>query len=310
MAQPEDGSLDALFGRTWAAVQLALDDSTAPEPVTVEAPPGAAASGSGADAAATPRDAALALLTAAAKAVRVAALFSPNEEMDDVPTGTLRFLMLDFWRGALLQRCADMNARQRALRGARAALLGFLTRLQRLGALPKGEASLVGEDLIDEEDAVRHNAAEARAYRTGRARARMALEAGPAGAVDWGAPGEGAGEEDGVGSAAAARGGEEAARSAALGALSLAAMRAVDDLGFIAAELPLLAMRAAAEPAGAGADGRVGGAEARRQREREASRDAAFAPDRPGVVRFTRVAAPATITPRTPISAERAAPGA
>jgi len=232
-------------------------------------------------------------VSAACKAARQQAAISTNDELDDIPTENLRFLMLEFWRGQLLERESNPVRRLPALAGAKAAYLGFLQQLQRLALLPKEEASLVGDDMIDEDDAVKHDPAQQRMYKVSRVkRARVLRE--NLSHFDWRRTYLAAvSGEDGVGSAEGVAGGPDEQRQRALDAVQEAAMTAVDALGFIRQELPLLKMMAAqrgqpgsaaAAGAGAGGDVRLSDSEARRQREREASRDAAFAPDRPGLV--------------------------
>ncbi len=235
---------------------------------------------------------ALAAVAAACKAVRMNGIVSTNDEMDDIPTENLRFLMLEFWRGQLLEKEVDPSKRLPALLGARASYLGFLQQQQRLGLLPREEASLVGDDLIDEDEAVKHDPAQQRVYKVSRVKRRQMLE-GSLQAFDWRNTYMSAvSGEDGIGSAEAVTGGEDEHRKRALDAIQVASMASVDALGFIKQEIPLLKMMAAQRgssstgaAAGAGGDARLSDAEARRQRERESSRDAAFAPDRPGLVR-------------------------
>ena len=234
---------------------------------------------------------ALGKVAAACKAVRQHSVISTNDELDDVSTDCLRFIMLEFWRGQLLEKESDPALRLRALTGARVAYLSFLQQLQRLELLPKEEASLVGDDMIDEDDAVKHDPAQQRMYKVSRVK-RARLLRDTLEHFDWRHTYlSAASGEDGIGSAEGVAGGADELRQLACDALQEAAMRAVDALGFIKQELPLLKMMAAQRggagagaAAGAGGDARLSDAEARRQRERESSRDAAFAPDRPGLV--------------------------
>jgi hypothetical protein len=237
------------------------------------------------------RAAALLAVSRACKAVRVNSIFSANDDTDDLNTDCIRFVMLEFWRGQLLEKEVNVSSRLAALNGARAAYLAFLQQLQRIGLLLREEASLVGDDLIDEDDAVRQDQAQQRMYKVGRVKRRRAL-ANSLLEFHWSSTYlSAASGEDGIGSAEGIAGGESTQRMRALDALQVAAMDAVDSLKFISQELPMLKMVAAersvaSSGAGSAADGdsRVSDGEARRQREREASRDAAFAPDRPGLV--------------------------
>ena len=262
------------FDRCWDTVQSVLNSDA-----EGSAPPGAAESGPAPDAEA------LAQLASLVKRIRSERVLSANEELSDIPTGHIRYLLPDFWRAKILQRRHVPAQRLPALRGARAALLTFLQSLQRLGALRKEEASLVGEDLIDDEEGMTFDPAQRRAYLVGRAKFRAELQ-GRVGSVAW----SGEAEADGVGAGA---GDDEDTRGRRLDALQLAALEAVDDLGHIAAELPMLRMMVAraaptaaeAHAAAAAGDGRMRPAEAERLAKEEAAIAAVTAPDRPGIVR-------------------------
>ena len=62
-------------------------------------------------------------------------IFSPNETIQDVNTGDLKYLLLPFYRGELLLRLADQSKRVAALREALPCLRGFLGDLERLEML-------------------------------------------------------------------------------------------------------------------------------------------------------------------------------
>ena len=88
---------------------------------------------------------ALQALEACEAAVERAALFSSNEDADDVATGSLRYLLLPSMRGELLSGAPaggpdGMAARARHVEAALDAFGGFLSRAARLGVL-KGAAA-------------------------------------------------------------------------------------------------------------------------------------------------------------------------
>ncbi|KAI8464901.1 MAG: TAP42-like protein [Monoraphidium minutum] len=88
--------------------------------------------------------AALAALGRCEAAVERAALFSDNEDLDDLATSSLKYLLLPWARAELLSGapCAGgPEARARAVGGALAALREFLTRAAQYGAL-KGTAAV------------------------------------------------------------------------------------------------------------------------------------------------------------------------
>lgn len=83
-------------------------------------------------------------LLAAARLVRDEGIFSPNETLDDIHTGDLRYLLVEFFLGGLRARTPDVGARARALTDARAGLAAFIADVVRRGVLPRSEAAAVG----------------------------------------------------------------------------------------------------------------------------------------------------------------------
>lgn len=81
-------------------------------------------------------------------AVERLALFSPNEAADDVPTASLRYLLLPYYRGQLAAAAAPRDPpehRRDVLAQARSGLALFLERCQRLELLgPLGSALVAG----------------------------------------------------------------------------------------------------------------------------------------------------------------------
>ena len=78
---------------------------------------------------------ALALCEVALKQVVGLSVFSSNEMVDDVNTGDLKYLLLPFYRGELLQRVVDQPRRRELLGESLACLRGFLDDLERMEAL-------------------------------------------------------------------------------------------------------------------------------------------------------------------------------
>eukprot|EP00271_Cylindrocystis_brebissonii_P011878 TRINITY_DN29883_c0_g1_i1.p1 TRINITY_DN29883_c0_g1~~TRINITY_DN29883_c0_g1_i1.p1 ORF type:complete len:452 (-),score=124.71 TRINITY_DN29883_c0_g1_i1:249-1604(-) len=73
---------------------------------------------------------------------------SRNEELDDVPTSEIKYLLVPYMRGRLLERQGgDRSQRRKAIKAAQAALLSFVDRVEPLGLLPAGE---VGTRLREE----------------------------------------------------------------------------------------------------------------------------------------------------------------
>ena len=62
-------------------------------------------------------------------------IFSPNETVEDINTGDLKYLLLPFYRGELLLKVADQSKRSLALKEALSCLRGFLADLERLELL-------------------------------------------------------------------------------------------------------------------------------------------------------------------------------
>lgn len=75
------------------------------------------------------------LFSECASLVRKECTFSENEELDDVKTGDLQYLLIDFYLGKLLMRVMDMDQRAACIRRGVNYLLLFLDRLDKLGIL-------------------------------------------------------------------------------------------------------------------------------------------------------------------------------
>ena len=195
-------------------------------------------------------------LEAAAALVEARGLFSANEEAEDVPTASLRYLLVPYLRAALLDAvCAAMPARLPALRQARALLREFLLRLARYGL---GGAALPAGDLPDDDDdGGADGRRPTREEKIRRRRQRRELEArlGPLAARRQKArpprrPAAGGEEEEEEAAAAAAPDwGEEEEREFWRLKLEAAALDALDRQRLVAEEVGLLqARRDAPEP--------------------------------------------------------------
>lgn len=86
----------------------------------------------------------LATLTALRDAVARAALFSPNEALDDVSTRELRFLLVDARRAEVLEKVqrVEMREREGVLRESREGWGAFLERARGYGVLGKEEEGI------------------------------------------------------------------------------------------------------------------------------------------------------------------------
>ncbi|CAG9460285.1 unnamed protein product [Pedinophyceae sp. YPF-701] len=93
-------------------------------------------------------DDAVALVKRCSELVRKADLFSSNEDVDDVATAHLKYLLLSFFLGQLLAKTTERDpaARSGALKQAGAILGLFLSQLQRMRLLPKVYARAAGLD--------------------------------------------------------------------------------------------------------------------------------------------------------------------
>lgn len=190
-------------------------------------------------------------------AVRRERVFSANEELEDIHTELLQYLLIDHYIASLRQRLMDKRADQ--LKLSRVGHEAFLERCLRLGILPATEADMYpldGEHKVDG-NALRQHKID-RFKRNAVAKKRLA-ELAAIGAARAAAIKKAGGEEtDGVSSTLSAAGGtmdEEARREHVLLTLQVACRQSADDILSINQELPLLAHRAALEAAAASGDG-------------------------------------------------------
>ena len=72
-------------------------------------------------------------------AVQSASLYSENEELDDVQTGVLKYLTLDYYLGVMLTKVPSIEARASSLSEARKSFEIFLTRVYRFNLLHSDE---------------------------------------------------------------------------------------------------------------------------------------------------------------------------
>eukprot|EP00290_Baffinella_frigidus_P055901 CAMPEP_0180362410 /NCGR_PEP_ID=MMETSP0989-20121125/13319_1 /TAXON_ID=697907 /ORGANISM="non described non described, Strain CCMP2293" /LENGTH=254 /DNA_ID=CAMNT_0022354461 /DNA_START=53 /DNA_END=814 /DNA_ORIENTATION=+ len=75
---------------------------------------------------------ALLYLGRAERLVSAEAVFSKNEEAQDVNTPDLKYVLIPFYEGELLQRCSDINQRRKRLKAASEALFRFLRHCNQL----------------------------------------------------------------------------------------------------------------------------------------------------------------------------------
>lgn len=101
-----------------------------------------------------------------------AQLFSRNEELDDVPTSHLPFLMCPYYLGELALRFVDGRRRERCLE-AQARLEAFLEECARLGVLSREEARSLRGEKQPASAAERRSEMIARLKRDREARARI-----------------------------------------------------------------------------------------------------------------------------------------
>jgi len=86
----------------------------------------------------------LVLIPKVAQLVRSSGVFSPNEEVEDVNTGDLRYLFVDYFRGKLVPKSpqaagvGNPGARLQALKQARVSFLAFLHRCEAIKLIPPG----------------------------------------------------------------------------------------------------------------------------------------------------------------------------
>mmetsp|Transcript_118188 Transcript_118188/g.294845 ORF Transcript_118188/g.294845 Transcript_118188/m.294845 type:complete len:375 (+) Transcript_118188:55-1179(+) len=91
-------------------------------------------------------------LKAIARRVGQLRLFSPNEELDDVSTADLKFLLVPSLIGDVLAATRDFSERARALRQALVCWRGFAADCQRLGIAHRDDARAIDrnpEDALD-----------------------------------------------------------------------------------------------------------------------------------------------------------------
>ena len=275
-----------------------------------------------ADASARATENALAAFTRCDEWVRRAALFSSNEEVSDVSTLSLQFVLCDFYLGVLLSRTLPGPARMPAIRRARAHFCAFIERALRF--LPAGEdwRKAAGLDADEESDddasaatgggrgvgesmegarrrvlRARGGGADpgaARAAKIERYRRTQACKARLAALTEERARGDARGVDDedapdGVGSRASVAGGgldDDRSRDVLLCSIELAARRVIDELAAIAVETPLLmhAERARDDaPRAGGGGGAVSDARTPMRGGGPPPNDMSVAPDRPGL---------------------------
>jgi immunoglobulin-binding protein 1 len=138
-------SLDVLFGRAAARVLSASDPWAGIEYLAAregqELPPRTPTSG---EAAAATSDAAVQAVAAATAAAEAASLVSSNDTLEDLPTRSLRFVMLPFLAAAArVNWQGDLEGRLEALSDARRELMMFFHGVDALGLLSEHDRDRV-----------------------------------------------------------------------------------------------------------------------------------------------------------------------
>lgn len=142
-------SLDVLFGRAAALVWSVSDPWPGSEYLAAregqELPPRAPTSGA---AAAEASDAAVEAVRAATAAADAASLISSNDTLEDLPTRSLRFIMLPFMAAAArIHWQGDMELRLQAVAEARAELMVFFHSVDNLGLLSEVDRDRVLDNM-------------------------------------------------------------------------------------------------------------------------------------------------------------------
>jgi immunoglobulin-binding protein 1 len=144
-----EASLDALFGRAAALVWSVSDPWPGVEYLAARErqalPPRAPTSG---EAAAAASEAATEAVCAAAAAAEAASLISANDTLEDLPTRSLRFVLLPFLAAAArIGWQGDLSRRLDAVADARRELMVFLHSVDALGLLGETDRDRVLDDM-------------------------------------------------------------------------------------------------------------------------------------------------------------------
>jgi hypothetical protein len=82
------------------------------------------------------------------RAVASEALFSNNEELDDISTETLKYLFLDYYYGKCLINIQDMDTRIKNLNSGKVALQHFIDKCKDYNLLHETELTKIDEKKV------------------------------------------------------------------------------------------------------------------------------------------------------------------